>query len=393
MVGRDREVGQLVELCERALAGDPRVVVVVGASHVGSTAVVAEAVRRVRRLHTPPPTVARLAALPWERRYAGELAQRLCHAPGVHSPVPSLEGAIDPAEQTMALVDRFRDGSAAGLVVVVEEARHADPQSLRAITSAVERLHDEPVVVVFDLAEPRSADPDLATLLRAHADSTVTVGPLGADAVRDLARVHGVMLGQDAARRLASYTGGLPGLVVELLEEFPDIDWEVAYEVPPAPRSVRHELEATLAGTDGDVRHLVTALAVVGQGSRATEVARLAGIGEILPAIDAARRAGLVSARSHQGQLRLWFTNPMLVSAAYEATDLVTRQRLHLAAAEQAVDAYERLRHLAEATDGPDAALAEEIAALAEAYAAEGRWRLAGDCWVLAARAHPDRQR
>ena len=393
LVGRDREVGQLVDLCERALAGEPRVVIVVGSGHVGTTAVVSEAIRRVRRLHNPPPPVVRVAGLAWERRYAGELAQRLCHAPGVHSPVPSLEGSIDPAEQTMALVDRFRDGSAGGLVVVVEEARHADPQSLRAITSAVERLHDEPVVVILDLAEPRTADPDLAALLRTHSASTVTIGALGADAVRDLARVQGMLLSPDASRRLASYTGGLPGLVVELLEEFPDVDWEIAYEVPPAPRSIRHQLESVLAGNAADVRRLVTALAVVGQGSLATEVAALGGIEDMLPVIDAARQADLVTSRSHQGQLRLWFTNPMLASAAYEATDLVTRQRLHLAAAERAEDAYDRLRHLVEATEGSDAALAEEIAALGETYAADGRWKLAGDCWVLASRAHPDRRR
>lgn len=393
LVGRDRELGVLVDLCEQALAGQPRVVVVAGAGHVGTTAVISEAVRRVRRLHTPAPPLVRIAGLAWERRYAGELAQRLCHAPGVHAPLPTLEGHADPAALTMSLVDRFRDGSASGLVVVVEDAQFADPQSLRAITSAVQRLHDEPVVVILDLTEPQAADPELATLLRAHSARTVTIGSLGADAVRDLARLHGVLLSPDAARRLAGYTGGLPGLVVELLEEFPDIDWEVGYEMPPAPRSVRQELESILGGSDAQVRALVTALAVSGQGSRAVEVASLAGIPDMLKPIDAARAAGLVTVRSHQGQLRLWFTNPMLASAAYDAIDLVTRQRLHLAAAERATDAYERVHHLAEATNGPDAGLAEEIAALAESYATDGRWQQAGDCWILASRGHPDQAR
>ncbi|SDB80227.1 regulatory protein, luxR family [Raineyella antarctica] len=391
LVGRDRELGILVDLCERALAGDPRVIVVAGARHVGISALVEEAIRRVRRLHTPPPPLVRVSGLAWERRYAGELAQRLCHAPGVHSPLPTLEGNADPAAVTMSLVDRFRDGSASGLLVVVEEGQFADPQSLRAITSAVERLHDERVAVILAMADPRAADPELATLLRAHSAGTLTIAGLGADAVRDLARVHGVLLSPDAARRLAVYTGGLPGLIVELLQEFPDVDWETAYEVPPAPRSVRQEMEAVLGDNDGQVRDLVQALAVSGQGSRAVEVAALAGIDDMLPAIDTARSSGLVTARSHQGQLMLWFTNPMLASAAYDAIDLVTRRQLHLAAAERATDAYERVHHLAEASNGPDAALSEEIAALAESYAAVGRWRQAGDCWVLASRGHPDR--
>ncbi len=393
LVGRDRELGILVDLCEQALAGQPRVIVVSGAAHVGTSTVIAEAVRRVRRSHTPPPPLVRISGLAWERHYNGELAQRLCHAPGVHSPVPSLEGHVDPAVLTMSLVDRFRDGSAGGLVVVVEDAQYSDPESLRAITSAVQRLHDEPVAVILDVGEPQTADAELATVLRAHSASTVTIGSLGADAVRDLARVRGVLLSPDAARRLASYTGGLPGLVVELLEEFSDVDWEITYEVPPAPRSVRHELESVLGSSDARVRDLVSALAVLGQGSRATEVAALAGIDDMLGPIDAARAAGLVTARSHQGQLHLWFTNPMMASAAYDAIDLVTRRRLHLAAAERATDAYQRVQHLAEAANGPDAALAEEIAALAESHAADGRWQQAGDCWILASRAHPDRLR
>lgn len=393
LVGRDRELGILVDLCEQALAGQPRVIVVSGAAHVGTSAVIAEAVRRVRRSHTPPPPLVRISGLAWERRYNGELAQRLCHAPGVHSPVPTLEGHADPAVLTMALVDRFRDGSASGLVVVVEDAQFSDPQSLRAITSAVQRLHEEPVAVILDVGEPQTADAELATVLRAHSASTVTISSLGADAVRDLARVRGVLLSPDAARRLATYTGGLPGLVVELLEEFPDVDWEITYEVPPAPRSVRHELESVLGSSDDRMRALVSALAVLGQGSRATEVAALAGIDDALGPIDAARAARLVTARSHQGQLHLWFTNPMMASAAYDAIDLVTRRRLHLAAAERATDAYQRVQHLAEAANGPDAALAEEIAALAESYAADGRWQQAGDCWILASRAHPDRLR
>ncbi|MEA5155132.1 LuxR C-terminal-related transcriptional regulator [Raineyella sp.] len=391
LIGRERELGALVDLCERALAGAPAVIVVAGTAHVGTTALVAEAVRRTRRAGAPAANLVRVRGLAWERRFPGELAHRLCSAPGVRSPVPLLATDSDPAAVITGILDRLRDGSAGGLVIVVEDAQHADPMSLRAISSAVQRLQDEPVAVIWEITDDETSDPELAAVLRAHRATTLVVGGLGADAVRDLARAHGHLLGPDAARRLAAFTGGLPGLVVELLEEFPGLDWETAYDALPAPRSVRQELEAVLGDAGPGVRDLVTALAVAGQGTPAVEVAALAGLDDMLPPIDEARARGLVQVRSHRGRLTLAFTSPLLAAAAYDAVDLVTLRRLHLAAAEQATDDFARAQHLSAATQGPDAPLAERIAALADTYAADGRWRQAADSWILAARGHPDR--
>ncbi|QGF23947.1 helix-turn-helix transcriptional regulator [Raineyella fluvialis] len=390
LIGRERELRTLSDLCEKALAGQPALLVVAGAAHVGSTALVREAVNRVLRA-TPGARLARVSGLAWERRFPGELAQRLCSSPSLRSSAPILTGDADPAGTTQRVLGRLRDGAEGGLVVVIEDAQHADPMSLRAISSAVQRLGDEPIVVILEITDVEASDPQLAEVLRAHRASTVVVGGLGADAVRDLARAHGVLISTDAARRLAAFTGGLPGLVVQLLEEFPGMDWETSYDSLPAPRAVRQELETVLGAAGPGVRELVTALAVTGQGTTAGEVAALAGLDDMLPAIDEARARGLLLVHSHQGRLALAFTNPMLAAAAYDAVDLVTRRRLHLAAAQRATDDFDRIQHLAAATQEPDAALAEEIATLAEAYAADGRWRRAADSWVLASRGHPDR--
>ncbi|WOP17266.1 helix-turn-helix transcriptional regulator [Raineyella sp. LH-20] len=394
LIGRERELRTLIASFAGALAGAPAVIVVAGTAHVGTTALVAEAVRRARRA-VPGARELRLRGLVWERRLPGEFARRLCAAAdgpaGVRSAEPAPAIGADPQAATAAILDRLRDCSAGGLLVVVEDAQHADPASLRAISSAVERLTDAPVAVVLEVTAEETADPELATVLRAHRADTVVVGGLGADAVRDLARSRGQLLSPDAARRLAAFTGGLPGLVVELLDEFPGLDREASYDALPAPRSVRQELAAVLGEATPDVRDLVTALAVSGPGTPAIEVAALAGLADMLPAIDEARARGLLQVRSHQDRLTLTFTNPMLAAAAYEALDLVTRRRLHLAAADRAGDEFDRAQHLFAAGQGPDAPLAERTAALAETYAADGRWRRAADSWVLASRGHPDR--
>ena len=399
LIGRKRELRTLSELFGTALAGAPAVIVVAGTAHVGTTALVTEAVRRARRA-APGAQLLRLRGLAWERRLPGELARRLCAAAdardGVRSPgSPPVTAAgpptADPQALTAAVLDRLRGGPAGGLLLVVEDAQHADPASLRVISSAVERLAAAPVVVVLEITVEETSDPELAAVLRAHRADTVLVGGLGADAVRDLARSRGQLLSPDAARRLAAFTGGLPGLVVELLDEFPGLDREASYDALPAPRSVRQELAAVLGDATGGVRDLVTALAVCGPGTPAGEVAALAGLADMLPALDEARARGLLRVRSHQGRLTLAFTTPMLAAAGYEAVDLVTRRRLHLAAAERATDDFDRAQHLFAAGQGPDAPLAERTAALAETYAADGRWRQAADSWVLAARGHPDR--
>lgn len=392
LVGRDRELQLVLDRCERALAGHPGLLVVSGAAHVGTTSLICEATARLRRAHSPAPKVVNVVALPWEREQEGELAQRLCAVRGVGSPVP-----VDDADPTRslarALVERLRDGSASGLVIVVEDAHHADAVSLRALSSAVHRLHDEPVAVILQVSDPDSTDPALSTVLRAHRADSLNVDGLQADAIQELARSRGQSLSPDAARRLASYTAGLPGLVIELLEEYPARLWETTSGRLPAPRSVRQEISAVLGDSSPEVSDLVKALAVCRSGADVSQVAELVNLDDPLPAIDEARSRGLVDVVTTHGQLVLAFTSPMLGAAAYDAVDLVQREQLHRAAAEQATDEYTRLQHLAEATTGPDAGLAESIADLARSYAARGQWSLAGDCWVLASRAHPDRSR
>jgi tetratricopeptide (TPR) repeat protein len=73
--------------------------------------------------------------------------------------------------------------------------------------------------------------------------------------------------------------------------------------------------------------------------------------------LDAAVLAGVVEVES--GRVR--FSHPLLASAVLGAIPPGRRRELHALAAESAIDAEERARHLALATDGPSAAITAEL--------------------------------
>ena len=143
VIGLVTEAAQLEALLGRASADGPVVAVVEGPAGIGKTTLLRRFLRRHPRLPTTTAT-----GLPWESGHAGALARRLLDDDPRDDPTRPADD--DPVELGIALARRWE--ARAGeepLLVVVDDAHHADPVSLRAIASAAARIHRSPVALLL----------------------------------------------------------------------------------------------------------------------------------------------------------------------------------------------------------------------------------------------------
>ena len=106
---------------------------------------------------------------------------------------------------------------------------------------------------------------------------------------------------------------------------------------------------------------------------------------DALAALERAAREGVIVLEGS----RVRFSHPLFASVCYEEAPVWRRQAVHRSLAEVVVDPEERARHLALATDGPDAAVAAELDAAAEHAAARGATAAAAGLAALAAAMTP----
>src|SRR3954469_8627817 len=214
VVGLTTETARLEALLDRGSAAGPVVALIEGPAGIGKTTLL----RRFLRRHPGLPMTT-AAGLPWESHRAGALARRLLDDdPGDTPPGPA---GNDPVDLGITLARRWeaRAGEES-LLVVVDDADCADPVSLRAIASAVARIHRAPVVLLLARTTgwPDTGDPEAGAVLDRLAATHVTVPRLGPAETRLLAaRVAAVDLPTPVARRLCEHTAGIPGHLLEML--------------------------------------------------------------------------------------------------------------------------------------------------------------------------------
>jgi DNA-binding CsgD family transcriptional regulator len=186
-----------------------------------------------------------------------------------------------------------------------------------------------------------------------------------------------------AARRLREHTRGNPlhaGALLAVLTPEALADPGVRL---PAPETYRRPFARRLHACAPATRRLVAACAVLGGSCPLHVAAAVAtGIDEPLNTLEEAVTAGLL--RELPGRL-IDFPEPLARAAAYDGIGAGARARLHLAAARLADDDGAALRHRAAAADGPDEALAEELARFAAKAAQHGLWQEAAAHLDLAA--------
>ncbi|MEU5403575.1 AAA family ATPase [Streptomyces sp. NPDC005963] len=354
--------------------------------------------------------IVQVSGAPWEAGLPLGVMEQLARA---CAPAPDPEPAPGPAPANPVLeaagrlhrlwTQAQRHGP---LAVVVDDAHWADPESLRAIDSAVRAFTTERILVLLiardDLHGPHGeVPPRTLELLDRHRDGSIRLGPLGPEEIRELARVAAdLTLSLRATRHLRRHTLGNPRHLLRLFRELPRDVWQEWQPALPAPARYTADIRQRLARCGAETRALVEACSVLvdgdGDGDGGSDevpvvaAAALADLDDALPAADEACAAGLLTATVEPGRTLLSFPHPLTRAAVRTGIGLARRRELHRRAADIADDPGLRLTHRAAATTA-DADLAAELDRYAAERASAGEWAAVADALVRAGRLSTDR--
>ena len=366
-VGRDRE---LAELARRAAATATRgsaSLAVVGRPGIGKSVLL----RRLVEQHGGTAFWAQAAT--WESETPGAVLRQL-----LQDDVPS-----EPAAAATHFVEQFlrRAAPEEPAIVVIDDAEHADPVSLRALTTAARQHRDLPLLMVLGTTKGRIGG------LGDLASEELRLEGLDAAAVAELAAQRGRVLHPAMAEVLTRHTRGNPRDVLTLLDELPAAVWSRRDARLPAPSHVVAEVDLRLSRCGPEGRALVEALAILDGDESLGEAAQLAGLDDPLAAIDEAAAAGLLADWSNfQPQLH----DPLTRAAVIDLMGVRAAAAAHRRAAEIVTDPVRRLGHRVASTVTPDPALADEVDRLARERGAEGAWADAASLFRAASRLTAD---
>lgn len=371
VVGRDPELRKIQDLLDRARHGAPGALVLTGEAGIGKTTLLDAADRlavgfvrlRARGVESEAALdhVALLELLTPVRGLLDELpgpqADALSAALGWGRDATGGDRFL-VAAATLTLL-----ASAAAthpVLVLVDDLQWVDRESAAALLLAARRLRDDPVVFVVTtrsgLATPGPIDGlDVLRLAGLPAPSAARLlhGPIAADVVD----------------RLVEMTQGNPLALVEVADRLTSAQQVGAAPLPdPLPVGARlgaaYEQLLTDLSSSAWCAALLCAADVSGRASVPVEALRRL-VTDPGAALDEAEAAGVLVRLD--GALR--FRHPLLRTSAQALATPAERRRAHLELARalpgDAAHA-ERTWHLAEAADGPDDRLADELVTVAE---------------------------
>ncbi|MFT3851847.1 MAG: hypothetical protein QM733_03775 [Ilumatobacteraceae bacterium] len=215
------------------------------------------------------------------------------------------------------------------LVLVVDDLHWADGGTVALVRHLVDRVADEPLLLVVavravDLDPDDPAGALLADLHRARRLVRVDLDGLGVDDIAELAARFGSP--PEVAERLASLTSGNPYFVAELLRH----GWLGLDGDEPLPATVSDMVRRRAGAAGPDVARLLAGAAVIGPTFDAALVAEVTerAPGEVLDALDQALDRGLIVEQEQPGgTTSLTFTHA-LAAAALAGTLSASRRRV-----------------------------------------------------------------
>lgn len=370
-VGRDDELAVLGRFLADAQTGEATIVAVTGEPGIGKSSLV----RCFADEHRGPVWRARCA--PWESGTPGAVLHQLFQHELSGDP-------IAVADQILDLLGP-RDSSEGVRLIVVDDAEFADETSLQALVSTVRHHRGLPLLVVLTVR-------DRASVAATLAPEVVAISGLTGAAVAELASGRGRPLHPAIAQALTDHTGGNPGHVVALLAEVAESVWAMPGAALPAPKHVVADVRERLSDCGPQGQVLVMALAILGEHGSLTEAAQLADLPSPLAAIDEASAPDLIVRSLIPGQLHeVRIRDSMTRVAVLDVMGAHAAGQAHRRAAVIVIDRGRSLIHRVNATPMPDAALADEVDALAHERGAGGAWAEAAGLFREASRLSRDR--
>jgi DNA-binding CsgD family transcriptional regulator len=300
------------------------------------------------------------------RRRALEAALLRQEAPGETIDHRALAVAVHDVLHLLSLRGR--------VLVAIDDAQWLDASTSSALVFALRRLDGSSVrLLLARRMEPTEVEQAFAGW---HLECT-SVGPLSVGALHRLLQDR---LGRAFARqtllRIHERSGGNPLFALELARA---LDADVGpFDPLPVPEALDELLRERLAGLPPATHDALVLASALGAPSESL----LRRLGISADALEPAVEAHVIE--RERGTVR--FTHPLLSSVLYDELG-ARRRKVHGRIATVVDDPVLRARHLALATDEPDAAVAAALAAAATTAAdrgasagaaelAEGAWRL-----------------
>lgn len=243
------------------------------------------------------------------------------------------------------------------VMIAIDDAQWLDRTSSGLLAYALRRLNHERVGILTTEQVHEGAPAEIREAMHALGGVRMTLGPLGVWDINRLVRDRlGIALPRPVTEHIARASYGNPSYALGLADAWHGQPAGDPATPMPLPASLFHELESRLARLPARSLPALLELALAdGRGRPALDSAALA----------VAEDAGIVV--SLPGQVR--FTHPVWADVVREHATAAERRRVHRALGEAAIDEEDRVRHLAAATERPDALLATEAhAAAALAY-------------------------
>lgn len=268
------------------------------------------------------------------------------------------------------------------VLCVVDDAQWLDPASADALLFAARRLQAESITMLFGVREGDRAfpTPGLPEML---------VQGLGNDALADLLAEHCGQVGPQVRDRVVAESAGNPLALIELARMLDER--QRAGEVPqlglytesasPVGR-VENAFRAQLRLLPQQCRLVLTVAAADGTGDLGLVLHAATALGAVPADLAPAEDAGLVRI---EGDL-LTFRHPLLKAAAYRDAPWSVRQNAHRALAAAVAHEDRRAHHLAAATTGTDADLAQLLEDTAASANRRGAPAIAATGYERAAR-------